>query len=167
LIFNVLNHPNVIGKIYFHFIMEKTKLLTIAVIGLLLLNLGTLGFLFFSKKPMGDRGGNNVQIKALNFLMTEVQYDEAQKQECNRILQTHRANMDKVHGEIRAQHNRLFENLASGDTSAVVVIGQLHQQSESEIFRYFTALRNVARPDQKPKFDRILDEAMRIMPPPK
>lgn len=149
--------------------MEKTKLFTIVIIGLLLLNLGTLGFLFMGslKNRQPPDGGRTVQDKALTFLMNEVQYDEQQRQACGKILQTHRRNMDRIHHSIRENHNIMFDNIAGGDTTTAAVIGDLYRQGEIEVFTYFTALRNVARPDQKDKFDRIIQEAMRIMPPPK
>jgi hypothetical protein len=150
--------------------MNKIKLLYFSVISLLLLNLGTLYFVMSSNSYSirSGKGGSerNLQDQSLRFLMDEIGYNDEQRKKCIDLLKSHRMRMKEIHTEIRMQHDQMFNDLEVRDTTAVGRIGDLYRQNELEIFRYFTGLRDIATKEQKIKFDIIIQEAMRIMPPP-
>ena len=63
--------------------MNKTKLLSVAVIALLVLNFGILGFLFLSKKhePNGRKMPREIVIEKLHFDENQiVEYEKIIKQ---------------------------------------------------------------------------------------
>ena len=150
--------------------MEKTKLLTITVIGLLLLNLGLLVFLWQGGGNAAGRvpeEGPRAQTKALEFLMNELKFDAAQRTACGQFLQNHRRRMDSLQNENRQNQDRLYDNLKSGDGSAAKAIGEIQAQVSLEAFNYFRNIRATCHDDQKELFDRVIYDAMRMMKPPK
>jgi periplasmic protein CpxP/Spy len=149
--------------------MEKTKLLTIAVLGLLILNFILLSFLWFGtgqeRAPQERLAGGRGQAKALEFLMNELHFDVQQRAICDSRLLKHRFLMDSLQNAHRMTHDRLFANLKIGDTSGVFLLGEIQRQNEIEVFSYFYAIRAVCKDDQKTHFDRILYDAMRMLKP--
>jgi periplasmic protein CpxP/Spy len=148
--------------------MEKTKLLTISVIGLLLLNMALMAFLWFGKG--GDNHprqpeGKQAQTKALNFLMDELKFDPSQRAACDLLLTKQRQDMDSLQKQNRQNRNNLFDNIKTGDTTASIAIANTQRQLEMSAFNYFRNIRALCRPEQLPKFDTIISEAMRMMGP--
>jgi periplasmic protein CpxP/Spy len=147
--------------------MEKTKLLTIAVIGLLLLNFGLLAFLWKGGgQGRPPEGGKNGQLKALNYLMDELKFDASQRSACGLLLQNHRYKMDSLQNINRQNRDRLYDNLKTGDSTAAFAMGTIQSQVELEAFSYFRHIRAVCNESQKEAFDRVIYEAMRMMKPP-
>jgi hypothetical protein len=147
--------------------MEKTKLLTITVFGLLLLNLGLLLFLWSNgnqRRPAQE--GRGAQEKALNYLMDELKFDAAQRAACGLFIQKHRYQMDSLQNINRQNRDRLYENLKTGDSTAALSIGAVQSQVELEAFSYFRRIRALCRDDQKAAFDHVIYDAMRMMKPP-
>jgi hypothetical protein len=147
--------------------MEKTKLLSIAVIGLLFLNLGLLAFLWFNNgQGRPQQGlGKQAQTRALDFLMDELKFDASQRAACSELLQTQRRDMDSLQNINRQNRNNLYDNLKTGDSTAAVAIGDVQRQVELAAFVYFRNIRALCREDQKAHFDRIIYDAMRMMAP--
>jgi hypothetical protein len=148
--------------------MEKTKLLTIAVVGLLILNFGLLSFLWFGngqeRVPQGANNGRG-QSKALEFLMKELHFDAQQRAICDTRLLKHRFLMDSLSDASRTTHDRLFDHLKIGDTTGVALLGEIQRQKQLEVFNYFHAIRTVCKEEQKSHFDRIIYDAMRMLRP--
>ena len=148
--------------------MEKTKLLTTAVIGLLLLNVGLLAFLWSGGvQGRPPEGGSGEQTKALDYLMDELTFDASQRAACSQFLQNHRRRMDSLQNQNRMNRDILYDHLKTGDSTAALSIGHVQTQVELEAFNYFRNIRAVCRDDQKELFDRVIYDAMRMMRPPK
>jgi periplasmic protein CpxP/Spy len=145
--------------------MNKEKLLTWAVLGLLLLNLGTLGFLFFRPGPTPPMGPPKREMM-LQYLSKELAFDDQQQITMQAITREHHYKMDSLRNAMKTARRDLFANLKNGDDSGAEQIGVLQAAAEREAFRYFRALRGVANQDQLPKFDHIIQDAMRMLPPP-
>ncbi len=149
--------------------MEKTKLLTIAVIGLLILNFGLLSFLWFGtgqqRGSQGQLSGGRGQSKALEFLMNELHFDAQQRAFCDNRLLKHRFLMDSLSDASRSTHDRLFDHLKIGDTTGVFLLGDIQRQKQLEVFNYFYEIRQICKAEQKTHFDRIIYDAMRMLKP--
>ncbi len=149
--------------------MEKTKLLTIAVVGLLLLNFGLLAFMWQARPPKGGgRGGGDAkqaQSRALDFLMDELKFDPTQRAACRALLVQQRRDMDSLQNVNRQNRNTLYDNLKTGDSSAAIAIGDVQRQVELAAFSYFRHIRALCREDQKAHFDTVIYDAMRMMAP--
>lgn len=147
--------------------MERTKLLTIAVIGLLLLNFGLLAFLWKGGgQGRPPAGGKGEQLRALNYLMDELTFDAAQRSACGLLLQNHRYKMDSLQNVNRQNRDRLYDNLKTGDSTAAFSMGTVQSQVELEAFSYFRNIRAICKEGQKEAFDRVIYDAMRMMKPP-
>ena len=86
--------------------MEKTKLLTVAVIGLLVLNLGTLGFLVLSG-PHGHRPPRDGEPKPQQIISEKLHFDENQKQEYSKLIEGHKSQIRVLQDQFRNNKNKL------------------------------------------------------------
>jgi len=154
--------------------MNRTKLLTIAVIGLLLVNLGTLAFLFLQKghhpphMPMHGPGGpdgpgprgegpKRIIIERLNF-------DDAQQKQYESIIEEHRTKMHELNEEGRDLHNELFAQLKENAIDTVkknLVITKIagNQKALDELnFDHFQKIKAICKGDQLEKFNGLVQD---------
>ena len=148
--------------------MEKTKLLTITVIGLLLLNFGTLGFLFFSgpKDHKGPRDGKPKEI-----IIKKLHFDAAQQKDYAKLIEWHRGEITKLDGNIREAKNELYSQLLQPDTniktkdSLILVINSNQKQIEETHFKHFEDIKKLCHKDQMEDFNALTEELSRIFAP--
>jgi periplasmic protein CpxP/Spy len=89
--------------------MEKTKLLTIAVIGLLVINFGTLGFLLLKGDNHRPPHGGRPEPKQI--IIEKLHLDAEQQKEYAKLIKWHRGEIDKLDGTIRQAKNELYLQL--------------------------------------------------------
>ena len=87
--------------------MEKTKLLTIAVVGLLLLNLCTLTFLFL-QQPIGKPPR---PPKPDVFIIEKLQLDAQQQAQYQTMVKTHQQQVSNTRDSIKQIRNTLYKQL--------------------------------------------------------
>lgn len=147
--------------------MENIRFLKIALFVLLLLNLSLLAFLWFRHPPHpGGRGEGPAKL-----LIEKVGLDAEQQAEYARMREDHQRAMRDFRQRNDDLHQRLYHLLASNreDTLAVqqltdsLALGQ--KKMEGITFDHFRALRAICRPDQQPRFDAFIGEALRNLPP--
>ena len=146
--------------------MEKLRFYKIAIAVLLLLNVGTLGFLWYHRPPPPGQGG------PFQFLVKATEMDAGQKETYSRLRDKHRDKMMEIrrqNGEIR---DKLY-GLLSADTSKNAEIAfltdsiaTLRREEEQLTFEHFRAVRALCRPDQQAKFDATIGDAIRNFGPP-
>ena len=153
--------------------MEKTKLLTIAVIGLLILNIVTVTFLWLGRSHpprFGQKTGRNGRPPAAAFLVKELNFDEHQTASYDRLREVHHKKNEDLQDVLRQNREALFSGIATNDTSKLAEIGEIQKEFDRSTFLHFQEVRTLCRPDQQPKFDQIIGEVLRIMgnkmPPP-
>lgn len=152
--------------------MEKTKLLTIAVIGLLLLNMGILGFLFFAPHP--PKGPEGMQQRhPEKMVIHRLQLDDTQQQAYRKLIEAHRAAMEQLRSDSRAIRKQYYGLLAESsiDNTKVDSLRQLIARNQMRIdsvnFEHFEAIKDLCNPEQKIAFNGLVDDLMRaFMPPP-
>ena len=147
--------------------MNRTKLLTIAVIGLLLLNFGILGVMFFGKSspppmhpPHGDpKGGGPKQI-----IIERLHFDAAQQKEYELLVVEHRNTTDELLEASKKLHDDLF-SLLKGDTlnkqqsdSLVLEIANNQKAIEDLNFNHFNAIKKLCKGEQVGYFNELVDE---------
>ena len=150
--------------------MEKTKLLTITVIGLLLLNLGTLGFLFFNGKR-DHRGPSEGRPEPKEIIIEKLHFDAAQQKEYGKLIEWHRGQIRKLDTNIRQAKNELYLQL--GDTevntttkdSLIAVINSNQKQIEETHFKHFNDIKKLCHKDQMEDFNALSEELSRIFAP--
>lgn len=154
--------------------MEKTKLLTIAVIGLLLLNLAILGFLFLNG-PKGHHppmdGPHMGRPKPREIIIEKLHFDANQQKEYDKIIEWHQATIGKLDQNIRQSKKELYSllmqpevNLKTKD-SLIALLNGYQKQVEETHFKHFEDIKKLCRQDQMEYFNDLTEELARIFAP--
>ncbi len=152
--------------------MEKSKLLTISVFGLLVLNLATLGFLFLNgpkghrpPPPPGD------QQNPRELIIDQLHFDAAQQKEYGKIIQWHQKTIRELDHNIRETKNDLYALLrqeqVNGKTkdSLMNVLIDDQKQIDETHFKHFEAIKKLCHPNQLEDFNSLTEELGRIFAP--
>ena len=150
--------------------MEKTKLLTITVIGLLLLNIGTLGFLFFNgpnehRPPHGGRPEPKAIIKE------KLHFDDKQQKEYAELIKWHRGEIKKLDSNIRQTKNELYSQLNQTEVnlktkdSLITLLNSYQNQVEETHFKHFEDIKKLCHQDQLEDFNELTEDLSRIFAP--
>ncbi len=153
--------------------MEKTKLLTITVIGLLVLNLATLGFLFISG-PKGHKPPHDLpegrQIPR-EIIINRLHFDVNQQKDYDKIIQWHRGEIKKLDSEIREAKIELYSQLKESQLdlkvkdSLIAVINTNQKQIEITHFKHFEEVKKLCNKDQLEDFNELTEELSKLFSP--
>ena len=143
--------------------MSKINFLTIAVVLLLLLNAGTLVFMFrmhTSHTETSQRRGEGPAA----FIIEALQLDAQQQQQFAGLRKEHQQAIRAVHEEDRRLHDAYFDLLKTDHPdrakvdSLALLIGAEENLLSKTTFEHFEKLRALCRDDQKKLFDATIDE---------
>ena len=146
-------------------LMENLKFYKLAIALLLLLNIGTLTFLW-THRPPGGGGG------PFMFLVKETNMDDAQKDAYQQLRTAHHTQMTVFRSQNSLLRGKLFELLATRDANTPEVqqmidsIASNRKQEEIATFEHFRKVRALCRPEQQAKFDAVIGEAVQSLGPP-
>lgn len=150
--------------------MDNSKFLKVIIIILLLINLGTLGFIWTSRPhgPMPPpRNGGDV----FDFLNHELAFSPEQKNQFKDLREEHRKNIEHLREAGRVLHDSFFDLLQDSvaDASSVNQMADSLVANQREIelltFEHFQKVRNLCNPSQQQAFDQIIKDALRRMAP--
>ncbi|GAB3908835.1 hypothetical protein GCM10028803_45250 [Larkinella knui] len=151
--------------------MERTKLLTFAVVGLLLLNLATIGFLVF--KPGGEPhsgrpGSPQGREEPARIIIERLHFDPDQREAYQKLIDAHRKQMGILTKQMQQLHRQYYGLLAatSPDSARQAVLSQQigdNQQAQAVLnFRHFGQIKALCRPDQQADFRQLATELARL-----
>lgn len=151
--------------------MEKTKLLTIAVITLLVLNLATVGFLLFTG-PKGNRPhagqGPEGRPKPKEIIIEKLHFDANQQKEYDKLIQWHQGEIKTIEDHIKEAKDDLYQILSSSEINikskdSLINALSLHQK-EIEIthFKHFEDIKKLCHEDQIEDFNNLTEELGKI-----
>ncbi len=151
--------------------MEKTKLLTFAVIALLLLNFGTLGFLFLSgpkghPPPQGD--GLDGGIKPREIIIEKLHFDTNQQKEYDKLIQWHQSEIRTIEDNIREAKDQLYQILSTPEVSSktkdslINTLALYQKQIETTHFKHFEDIKKMCRKEQLEDFNNLTEELGRL-----
>jgi periplasmic protein CpxP/Spy len=150
--------------------MNNTRVLRIVIIVLILINLGTLTFIWFHS-PLSRRSDQS-QF-ASGFLVKELELSKSQQENYFRLRGNHRKILEQLEEQDKTLHNRFFDQLFSEipDSKSVEAladsISENRRKMEVLTYDHFMQVRHMLTPEQKKKFERIFDEVIRmVLPPP-
>lgn len=152
--------------------MDKIKLLTFAVIGLLLLNLATLGFLFLNH-PKGNDGPRN-RPTPQEIIIRKLRLDDKQQEQYQQLIHWHRGQIDDFDNQIREAKNKLYLQLLKPtvDTkvkdSLIDAVANYQKQIEITHFKHFQDIKKLCRKEQIEDYNALTEELSKIFShPPK
>ncbi len=139
--------------------MEKTKLLTLSIIGLLLLNLGTLGF-FWMNHLHESRMLVGPQLK--ERIAEELQFDEAQKEVFELLVKDHQMRSQQIRLEIEQAKKEYYQigGRSKGSLNALMTLKNAYGKLDELNYQHFEQIRGICRGDQIKKFEALVQKIL-------
>ncbi len=143
--------------------MEKTKLLTFTVIALLFINIGTLGFLLFSR-PHNSRDIEQHRHKPKDIVIEKLHFDANQIKQYEAIIKTHREKIKSLDDSIRSTKNQLYRLLRNEPIDEKLKINLIdnlssyQRQIDGNHFYHFQEIKKLCKKEQLNDFDDLTDE---------
>ncbi|MEZ4690304.1 MAG: hypothetical protein R3A12_09035 [Ignavibacteria bacterium] len=154
--------------------MTKIKLLSIAVIGLILINLVLLTFLFLRKPPphppdrqppLSERRG------PAEMIIKELHFDKDQVSQYEKLIDVHKNTIKELDDSIRITKNDLYKTLENDNTSEkdslVNRLSNLQKQIETVHYDHFADIKKICRPDQINYFNELISKLAEFFSPKK
>ena len=143
--------------------MNKTRLLTLAVLALLAINMGLLTFLFFGKPPRPPRGGAaGGQDGPKQVIIDKLHLGEKQVARYEVLIEQHRASLKPLNEEIQETKSRLYATLANevitDKDSLIDRLGDLQMQIENVHYEHFLEIKKLCTHQQMADFKALSGE---------
>lgn len=131
------------------------------VLGLLLLNLGLLGWIWLSPQNHVRSGETPAR-----FLERELNFTEEQKKRFRLLREDHHASVQGVRDSVRQMKKQFFAHLGEPMTDDDIAnktseIARQMALVDKITFQHFRQVRQMCTPAQQQKFDSIIDEMLR------
>jgi len=149
--------------------MSKIKILTIAVIGLLIMNLAVIGFLFLRKPPMREPSHIPPEDRPKMIIIERLHFDKDQVSQYEQLISQHRNMIRKLEEGIRNTKNSLYSTLAEGSVlnkdSLENKLGDFQKQIEETHYSHFADIKKLCKPDQVNYFNDLTVDLARFFAP--
>lgn len=158
--------------------MSKIKLLSIAVIGLLLINIAIVSFLMFRKPPpflggrppMSQEGRPSAQEDGpKNIIIDKLHFDKEQSAQYENLIEQHQTIMKSLNVSIKDAKNELYSSLTNenftGKDSLIAKLGLLQKQVELTHYEHFAAIKKLCKPGQLENYALLTKELARFFAP--
>jgi protein CpxP len=154
--------------------MNRTKLLTIAVLGLLVINLITLIFIFTNKRehhhdPRGNQSHQNEGPKKI--IIDFLNFDSSQQKQYEVIIKDHQFKMKEFNRKSRELHDQLYSLLTAVDidkTKSDTIIQQI-AENQKELdnlnFDHFQKIKAICKSDQLKMFNGLVIDLTHLFRP--
>ncbi len=136
---------------------HKFRNLWFAIISLFVLNIGTLGWIFFKNQGHEPIIGPVIIEEALHF-------DSKQKEDFKPLMRKHFEAVIPLRKAIQQDKDSLFDWLKSGGNDSTVLNNHLASmaakviENERNTFLHFKEIRDLCTPEQRKVFDEVLIE---------
>ena len=145
--------------------MGNTRFLKVVIAVLLLINMGTLTFMWIHRPGPGSKGPGDFLIRSIGF-------DVPQQAAFARLRESHQQAMREFRQQNGESKRRFYALLATSPADSTqwqsladsIAAGQ--KRMEMTTFRHFQTVRALCRPEQQPRFDAVIGEALHNMLPP-
>lgn len=142
--------------------MSKIKILTLGLIGMVVLNLATIGFLILNKPRMGaerDGGPKNIIIKKLHF-------DQAQTENYQLLIDEHQLQTESLRRKLmetkKALYQTLNENNQALSDSLIGKTGLINTKLEQLNYYHFKQIKQLCKPGQLKYFEQLTKELAQL-----
>ena len=146
--------------------MDKIKVLSFAVIALLLLNFGTLGFLLLGGPKHDGRPPRHNRPKQV--IIEKLNFDDSQQEAYQKLIDWHRSTIDSLDQQIRETKNKLYSQLTQNEVNAktndslISILANDQKQIEETHFKHFQDIKHICKPEQLNSFNDLTEELSRI-----
>lgn len=140
----------------------QTRHLWLVILGLLLLNLTLLGWIWFSPQNNLRLGGQSPG----DFLEQQLKFTTKQKEQFKLLREDHHRKTQTIRDTIRLLKKEFFGKLKKPLSDAEIAhetaaIAQKMATIDKITFRHFRDIRQICTPQQQDKFDNMVDELLR------
>lgn len=149
--------------------MKKETLLTIAVIALLLLNFGILGFLLFQRPPHPPGAGSMPLDRRIE---EQLHLNAEQQQQFERLKSAHHEQMqasDRAYRDAMSHYFALLKSdtiVAGRRDSLLAELTYIQQERVTATFQHFSDLKALCTPEQRENFDALVPAFLQVILPP-
>lgn len=153
--------------------MSKMKWLTMAVTGLLLINLAVVSIILFRKPPHPFPGAEeNRRLNPREYIIEKLRFDEKQKAAYEAAVFKHRNSIDEKESNIKELKNRLYATLLNNEPGAAkdsieTQIQLLQKEIEDIHYNHFLEIKAICHPDQIALYNELSKEFASFFIPPK
>ena len=141
--------------------MDKVKLLTYAVIGLLLLNVGIICFLFFSRP---NRNPEENHRRPKEFIAEKLHFDANQNEKYESIIPIYKNKIDSLDAINRKLKSELYSQLKLPVVNTIVKDSIINlflanqKQIEQLHFKHFLDIKSICKASQLQDFNALTQE---------
>jgi periplasmic protein CpxP/Spy len=152
--------------------MSKLRLLSFAVIALLVMNLALVGFLLLRKPPLppGERP-SIAKEGPKSRIIEQLHFDADQVIQYQKLIDEHKASIKTLRDDIRGTKSQLYQTLNEADggrnDSLIVKLGELQKNIETTHYNHFKEIKKLCKPDQLEYFNTLTDELADFFSPEK
>lgn len=149
--------------------MNKTKVLVFAVIALVALNFGILGFLFLSKNNDGPRGRKMPR----EIVIEKLHFDKNQIVAYEKTIHIHQKNIRDLDDSIRITKNELYQLLNSENVnnskkdSLFLKLADYQKQIEITHFNHFLEIKKLCKKEQLSDYKNLTEELSKLFSHPR
>jgi flagellar basal body-associated protein FliL len=147
--------------------MNKIKLLTVAVIGLFLLNLAIIGYLFISNgAKTSDQ--NNKHQRPNELVIKKLNFNTEQQEVYSQLIQKHRRDINDLELKIRQTKHDLYTTLAEQQVDEILkdslinTLGNYQKAIEIVHFNHFLKIKKMCSKEQVIVFNELTDELSKL-----
>jgi periplasmic protein CpxP/Spy len=147
--------------------MRRERLLTIAVVFLLVLNIGIVGYLAFA------RLGPPPHPELFKMVVRELNLNDQQQQQYFALRDDHRRAMNALDDEFAEGLKQYLLQLRPAAPDSVRMeflenrLAAIEKEKAKITFLHFKEVRALCNPGQQKDFDRIVPQLTRVLLPPK
>jgi Spy/CpxP family protein refolding chaperone len=149
--------------------MKSQKILIAGLVLMVLLNIGTLGFIIFrSNHGFGHRmGGKHSPGK---FIGKRLGFSDQQEESLVKLREVHDKKMEVIRmktDSLRMQHFALLKADVFDETRSNQVseeIGKVHAEMEKEMAMYFASVKELCTKEQLEDYNAFIDRVSEHMP---
>ncbi|MBM3415423.1 MAG: periplasmic heavy metal sensor [Bacteroidetes bacterium] len=144
--------------------MKNNKLLTIAVIALLLSNIGLVAFMLTGKSSKGDR--RHGRREPFEMMVKELNMTEQQQKEYKQMKEEHMKNVRPLFDSVRAAKSAFFTLIKDSTATDSLIHVYSRRISEKQAaldkitFTHFRNVRKLFTAEQQPGFDSFMQKMM-------
>lgn len=153
--------------------MNKSKLLTFAVIVLFLINIVTLSFFILKSQKGNDIKGDDMRGKRplpREIVIKKLHFDEDQVAQYEALIKVHRDSISAIDDKIKMYKNGLYQELAKTENqdivdSLFVQIAAAQTSIEKLHYNHFLDIKKLCKPNQLKDYDELTTELAKIFNP--